>query len=285
MQSSIAAALADQVSRALAGGADEEALIAELGLDAALAPEAVGGLGLNWTDFDQTLFALGSRASGGGVASVLAGTWLSVKLGFDITNAGVALAAHPVGSRSWVASDGEGYVKIGADGTSARREGDPALIEAVWATALSGLIAGAARGALAMAVEHVTTRQQFGRKLASFQAVQRLVAELAQETAAAQAAATLGLRLLDTDPILAAALAKGRASQAAGKAAATAHQLHGAIGVTEEHALHRLTTKLWLWRDLAGAETRWARALGDRYGAPTQASAWRGLVHDLDRTA
>jgi acyl-CoA dehydrogenase len=45
--------------------------------------------------------------------------------------------------------------------------------------------------------------------------------------------------------------------------AGLAHQLHGAIGVTEEFDLHYLTRQLWVMRDEFGNETYWNRRLGE----------------------
>ena len=42
--------------------------------------------------------------------------------------------------------------------------------------------------------------------------------------------------------------------EAAGIGAAIAHQMHGAIGFTQEHQLHYLTRRLWSWRDEFGNE-------------------------------
>ena len=36
----------------------------------------------------------------------------------------------------------------------------------------------------------------------------------------------------------------------------------GAIGFTHEHSLHRLTRRLWSWRDEFGTESHWSRELG-----------------------
>ncbi|WP_235927636.1 acyl-CoA dehydrogenase family protein, partial [Sandarakinorhabdus rubra] len=58
------------------------------------------------------------------------------------------------------------------------------------------------------------------------------------------------------------AAAKARASEAAGIAAALAHQLHGAIGVTAEHRLPLFTRALWQRRDMAGSEHRHHATLG-----------------------
>jgi hypothetical protein len=38
--------------------------------------------------------------------------------------------------------------------------------------------------------------------------------------------------------------------------------VHGAIGFTHEYSLHRLTLRLWSWRDEFGNEGHWSFALG-----------------------
>ena len=53
--------------------------------------------------------------------------------------------------------------------------------------------------------------------------------------------------------------AKAQASSGAGVVAAIAHQLHGAIGTTEEHRLRLTTTRLWSWRDEDGSGGRMLR--------------------------
>ena len=55
---------------------------------------------------------------------------------------------------------------------------------------------------------------------------------------------------------------KSRVGEAAGIAAAIAHQVHGAIGFTEEHRLHLYTRALWAWRDEFGGEAEWEARLG-----------------------
>lgn len=112
------------------------------------------------------------------------------------------------------------------------------------AAALSAArMAGASQRLFAMTVDHVTTRTQFGRPLGSFQAVQHQVAVMAEESAAATLAAHIGLR----GPGFSAersAIAKIRCAEAAGEIAATAHQLHGAMGATAAHDLQLWTTEL-----------------------------------------
>jgi acyl-CoA dehydrogenase len=56
--------------------------------------------------------------------------------------------------------------------------------------------------------------------------------------------------------------AKAQASDSAGTVAAIAHQLHGAIGTTEEHRLRLTTTRLWSWRDEDGTAAECFAELG-----------------------
>jgi acyl-CoA dehydrogenase len=60
-----------------------------------------------------------------------------------------------------------------------------------------------------------------------------------------------------------AAIAKARASEAAGIVAATAHQVLGALGFTREYHLQLLARRLWSWRDETGGEVWWQRVIGE----------------------
>ncbi|KAF7964027.1 hypothetical protein AWV80_03025 [Cupriavidus sp. UYMU48A] len=64
---------------------------------------------------------------------------------------------------------------------------------------------------------------------------------------------------------LSAAMAKARSSEAAQIIAATAHGLHGAIGITEEYDLQLLTRRLHEWRTAHGSEAGWAMTVGDAF--------------------
>src|SRR5258706_417305 len=74
------------------------------------------------------------------------------------------------------------------------------------------------------------------------------------------------------------AAAKVRTATAASEGARLAHQIHGAIGVTYEHQLHNLTTRLWSWRDEYGSEAFWARVLGARLSAGGGEGFWDLLL-------
>ena len=132
------------------------------------------------------------------------------------------------------------------------------------ALARSVLMAGALERILELAVEHAQQRVQFGRKIGQFQAVQHEIARLGGEVAVAVAAALSAAGAVERgeDVTLAVASAKIRTSEAAREGALIAHQVHGAIGATDEHALHHSTLRLWAWREEYGAEAEWATALG-----------------------
>lgn len=126
------------------------------------------------------------------------------------------------------------------------------------------LIAGALERALELSLRYATERVQFKRKIGEFQAIQQELARFAGEVAAAVAAALSAAGALERkdNAMLAIASAKIRTAQAAHEGALIAHQVHGAIGVTDEYALHHSTLRLWAWRDEFGSEVAWATVLG-----------------------
>jgi acyl-CoA dehydrogenase len=148
------------------------------------------------------------------------------------------------------------------------------------AIARAAQISGALERALALSAEHAGVREQFGRPIAKFQAVQDLIARLAGESAATRAAVDAAART--GADLRAVAAAKVRASIAASEGARLAHQIHGAIGVTYEHQLHHFTTRLWSWRDEFGTEATWARVLGARVSADGGAGFWAWLTTSAD---
>ncbi len=131
------------------------------------------------------------------------------------------------------------------------------------AAALTPLMAGAARQALDMTLTHVAERQQFGRAIAQFQAVQNQVSVMAERVWAMRMAACLAFHSNSVQPSFAlTAVAKTRCSEAAVSVADIAHALHGAIGITEEYDLQLYTRRLREWRRAGGTEAWWARRLG-----------------------
>ena len=83
---------------------------------------------------------------------------------------------------------------------------------------------------------------------------------MAAATSAADAIANA--RSFDDEVFLEAVAAKIRCSEAAEKGGGIAHQVHGAIGFTIEHILHRYSLRALAWRDDFGSESYWAVELG-----------------------
>jgi acyl-CoA dehydrogenase len=148
------------------------------------------------------------------------------------------------------------------------------------AVARSLQIAGSLESMLDISVRYSNERVAFEKKISKFQAVQHNLARLAGESAAALAAATSAADTFanttasDDAAFLEAASAKIRCSEAAENGAAIAHQVHGAIGFTIEHILHRFSLRALAWRDDFGSESYWAVELGRRVAARGADELW-----------
>lgn len=135
--------------------------------------------------------------------------------------------------------------------------------------AAAAALVGAMDTAVRMAFEHSSSRVQFGRPIISFQAVRNALVVAAGEVHLARAATARAVEITAATARpdhLAVGAAVLRASDAAGEVARIAHQVHGAMGTTEEHPLWRLTMRLWVLRDTHANADAWAAALGRRFG-------------------
>ncbi|KAA2214039.1 acyl-CoA dehydrogenase family protein [Teichococcus oryzae] len=128
------------------------------------------------------------------------------------------------------------------------------------------VMAGAMERILEDTLRHARDRQQFGRPVAAFQAVQQQLSVLTEDVFATRMAAQLasvagsdGVAGLDARRV---AAAKLRAGEAACRVAGIAHAVQGAMGITEEVALHRFTGRLQAARLRFGGEAYWAEWLG-----------------------
>ncbi len=157
--------------------------------------------------------------------------------------------------------------------------GPAARLPEMAATARANQMAGALERMLDMSVQYALERKAFERTISRFQAVQHLLARLGEECAAAVAAAnsaadTLAQGEAGTALLLEVAAAKVRCGEAAEAGSAIAHQVHGAIGFTSEHPLHRLTLNALAWREDYGTEAHWALALGREVSAGGADALW-----------
>jgi alkylation response protein AidB-like acyl-CoA dehydrogenase len=120
---------------------------------------------------------------------------------------------------------------------------------------------GALENVLEETVRHVAVREQFGRPLARFQDVASTLARMAEQVTLARMAVLAATEAGPGSPDRA-MIAAVITARAATEVARSAHQLHGAMGVTREHPLHLATRRLWSWRDEWGSEQEWAAAIG-----------------------
>ena len=89
-----------------------------------------------------------------------------------------------------------------------------------------------------MTVDYLNQRKQFGRAIGEFQALQHRAAHLYGEIEIARAAALKAAQLLDAgddNAALFVSVAKAKAADVAGLAAREGVQMHGGIGMTDEH--------------------------------------------------
>jgi alkylation response protein AidB-like acyl-CoA dehydrogenase len=130
---------------------------------------------------------------------------------------------------------------------------------------------GGASAVLERTAAYVALREQFGRPIGSFQAVQHLVADVRIAYDGARLAALQALcRLADGDiATRTVAIAKMQCSEAYKLATLTAHQLHGGMGYVRETDLH-------LWSERAKV----AEVLG---GTADVAAGWLADALDLAR--
>ncbi len=141
-------------------------------------------------------------------------------------------------------------------------------------------IGGALQWMLTQTVTYSTERIAFEKPISKFQAVQHNLARLAAETAAAVAAAGSAAETLaaaaewDQSVFLEGSAAKIRCAEAAGNGCAIAHQVHGAIGFTAEHTLHRFSLRALAWRNDFGNESYWSIALGRMVAAEGSDRLW-----------
>lgn len=122
--------------------------------------------------------------------------------------------------------------------------------------ALAWWLVGSSRAMLALARRHALDRTQFGRPIASFQAVRHRLAETLVAIEGAEA--TLAVAHDD----LGALLAKASAGQAALTTARHCQQVLGGVGFTAEHDLHRHIRRTLVLDGLLGSTTELTRAVG-----------------------
>lgn len=294
----------------------------EAGFPLLLADEASGGFGGDWEDAFAVLRLAGVHALAGPLPDLITGRWALAQAGFADDGDSVVIALHaegelrdgrftgrvtapwgrratyvlaaldgvairlPVAAASLVASTnpaGEARDHLFFDNVEAQTGADAAQLVAWGALGRAAQIAGALDAALALSITYANERVQFGKPIGKLQAVQQGLAEFAEEAAAVNCAGRAAARAADHGACWTEiAAAKLRASQAAAIGARVAHQVHGAIGFTREHSLHRYTARLASWRSEYGGEGYWSGRLGQWAIATGADGLWPELVRRSD---
>lgn len=116
----------------------------------------------------------------------------------------------------------------------------PELVRAFGAAATCAEMVGGAQAVLDATVAYATQREQFGKPIGAFQAVQHHCANMAIDVLGSRFIAYEAIWRLGRglDAATEVAVAKSWVSEAYQRVCALGHQVHGAIGFTAEHDLH-----------------------------------------------
>ena len=144
----------------------------------------------------------------------------------------------------------------------------------------SAQMIGAMEKILNLSIDYCSQRKQFGRALSKFQAIQHHISEMAVELSASSAALSSVENSNDPDKIIQdIAILKIRAGIAAGKMIAISHQVHGAIGFTQEYELAYFTRNLNSWRNDFGNEVFWQNFIGRIFLEKNNQNLWEYLTN------
>ncbi len=282
----------------------------ENGIFLLLVPEAQGGVGGDAGDAAAVLRAAGAAAAPGPLLETMLANALLARAGADVmpgsfaltfadsiegplhdvpwgalaqrlmivTPAGDATRIHVAEPGAWTIAEAldtadEPRDTLSSGTVSASHDLAMPYDEVLRLAAIlrGGQILGAIEWTLTRSIEYAGERQQFGRPIAKFQAIQQMLAELADHMLASAGiteAAAQGL-----SPALIAA-ARSRLADAADAAIAIGHQAHGAIGFSREYALNHRTRRLMAWRDDFGSIPFWRRSLAGGFVTCSRESFW-----------
>jgi len=147
-------------------------------------------------------------------------------------------------------------------GEAGLRLADATVLAGIQTRALAALAleaCGAARRALELALEYAASREQFGKRVGTYQAVSHPLADAYTQLELARSLALWAAWCVahdDPQARIAAAAAKAYAADAAVRVCETAIQVHGGIGFTWEHVLHRLYKRALGIQSFAASGTR-----------------------------
>ncbi len=216
--------------------------------------ETIGALGMA-RDGEAELVIAGADAQ---LIVLIEGDGAARVLGAEEAEIGPFESIDPTRSSARVRPDPAGSGSGGPDGRGEPLpEGCAGLGRAL--VAVSSELVGVCERALAMTVNYVKERKQFGVPVGSFQAVSHRCAQMLLETEQARSMTAFAAWTADADPerlAEAAAMAKAAASDAGREVTASAIQMHGGIGFTWEADVHWLFKRAQLDAALLGGAGR-----------------------------
>ncbi len=132
------------------------------------------------------------------------------------------------------------------------------------ALARTAAMAGALERLEEITLEYTAARRQFGKPVATFQAVQAHLVHGAQQSVIVSVALAAAMRAAESGAArFEIAAAKLLADQAATDATRHATRPTGRWAMTREYPLHHVSRRLWAWRSEYGDERTMSRALGE----------------------
>ena len=278
------------------------ATLDENGVFDLLVPEAAGGVGATLAEAVGVMRAFGAAAAPGPLLETMLGRALLAKAGLEPGRGPLALAFSNDPGALWRVPWGglvERIVVVGEAGVGVTLTADarvtpgagpcgeprddialsgpvelhpvePGAFEMA-ALLRAGQIVGAIGWVFERSADYANERQQFGKEIGKFQAVQQMLAVLADNYLAGsgitEAAAETGeARLI--------AAARSRLGEASDRAIEVGHQVHGALGFSREHALNYRTRRLMSWRDDYGGVGFWRARLARMFAGLSREAVW-----------
>jgi len=233
---------------------------------ALVAPQVLGGAGLPTSELAIGLVDLGDPTSLVRYAG-LCDAYLVLD-GPDACYASAAQVEATVVPTRW----GYPLGRVTLHGGTRLGPGSGAMLRGAWQVAVAAEMGAAMRQAISLTANYVSERKQFGKPIATFQAVSHRLARAAVE---AEGAMWLARRAAAdmTDHVMA-ATAAAYAAAAARLVSENTHQVTGAIGITREYNLMLSTMRLSvLGSELGGAGAHALDVAGQRWLAdPTPVS-------------
>lgn len=130
-----------------------------------------------------------------------------------------------------------------------------------------------------LSIDFAKSREQFGKPIASLQIIAHYLAELAELTLVGEGAVATALASPSTINF---AIAKSVTGRAAREATRISHQIHGAMGMSEEYILGQFTMRMWAWIEEAGRPEFWNAYIGREFLKQSDLNLWTSMTDGIE---